>query len=396
MRLLIIEPESHGHRGHYLRWLVQAAHRKQWDVVIATTKNASSHPILSKLSSEFENADTHFMQDSARRQDVHPQFWQLVRNDIASWRSFKQTVDEIRAKGSIDAIVLPYAEYCFFSLSIFGDPFRGIPWCAISMRLSLAQIDSTVNSAMPRKWRFAARILRRSNLRALFVINPSVSDVPQAWYSPSMRARLRYLPDPGEDSGVVSRQEARISLNLADGAVAILVYGWIDGRKGADALVRTLAREPKLDEYVVILAGEQSASMSDLLRSEPFAQFQQQKRLIVLNRFISDTEQSALFAAADIAWLGYRGHLFMSGVLVLAGRAGLPVIGTRDGEIGRLVETHQLGAVAAIEQPSDIARALWRLRDATMRHEMGQRARSVFAAHSVENFGDTVLAAFDS
>jgi hypothetical protein len=27
---------------------------------------------------------------------------------------------------------------------------------------------------------------------------------------------------------------------------------------------------------------------------------------------------------------------------------------------------------------------------------MGQRARHVFAAHSVENFGDAVLAAFDS
>jgi len=396
MRLLIVEPESHGHRGHYVRWLVVAAHRKQWDVVIATTKAASSHPIVRTLPSEFGNVAIHLMRDAAKRQDVHPTFWQLVRNDIASWRSFKQTVDEIRSTGPIDAVVLPYAEYCFFSLAIFGEPFWGIPWCAISMRLSLAQLGSVVNSSMPRKWRFAGRILRQPSLRALFVINPSVGDVPQTWYSPRVRARLRYLPDPGEDSGFVSRQEARVSLNLADTAVAILVYGWIDGRKGADALLQTLALEPELDEYVVILAGEQSTNTRDLLRSEPYARFREEKRLIVLDRFISETEQSAVFAAADIAWLGYRSHLFMSGVLVLAGRAGLPVIGTREGEIGRLVETHQLGAVAAIGQLSDIARALRRMRDATMRYEMGQRARRVFAAHSVDNFGDTVLATFDS
>jgi hypothetical protein len=101
-----------------------------------------------------------------------------------------------------------------------------------------------------------------------------------------------------------------------------------------------------------------------------------------------------LFAAADVVWVGYRKHIYMSGVLVLAGRAGLPVVGTIEGEIGQLIMKHGLGSAARIDRPAEVATALRAMLDPSIRAEMGERAKRFFAQHTVENFGTRVLSAF--
>jgi len=118
------------------------------------------------------------------------------------------------------------------------------------------------------------------------------------------------------------------------------------------------------------------------------------KRLIVIDRFLTDADRNMLFTAADIAWLGYRNHIHMSGVLVLAGMAGIPILGTPEGEIGRLIAQFDLGIPARIDHPVEVAMGLRAMLDSRQRHEMGQRARAAFASHTVENFGAEVVAAF--
>jgi glycosyltransferase involved in cell wall biosynthesis len=296
----------------------------------------------------------------------------------------------------LDLILLPYVDYCFYALALLGTPFRGIPWCGISMRLSIDRTGSAASASMPWKWRMARRILGDSNLKALFVINPSVKDVPQSWYTPKLRSRLRYLPDPAEHAGGSSRHESRIAFGIADTTVTILVFGSIDERKGIDALMGSLATERDLDDYTVILAGKQSESMRAQMYAPVYAQLRSQNRLIVIDRFVSDMEQGDLFAAADVVWVGYRNHIYMSGVLVLAGRAAVPVIGTSGGEIGKLIEEHGIGVAARIDRPTEVTRALRTLRGKGIRETMGRRAQLFFAGHTVENFGTSVLNGFDS
>jgi glycosyltransferase involved in cell wall biosynthesis len=264
------------------------------------------------------------------------------------------------------------------------------------MRLAVTRADVGHRSSLPLKWRMAKRILSESNLKALFVINPSVNDVPSSWYSPDRLARLRYLPDPAGHTVIGSKSNSRATMGLPSTAVVVLVFGSIDERKGIESLIGTLTAESDLEEYVVVVAGSQTAEMRKQMRESPYIELQARNRLIVLDRFLNDTEQGTLFTAADIVWVGYRSHIYMSGVMVLAGRAGLPVIGTVDGEIGRLITKHGLGAVAKIDEPAEVARALRVLRDRTARAEMGNRAQLTFASHTVENFGTSILAAFDT
>ena len=127
-----------------------------------------------------------------------------------------------------------------------------------------------------------------------------------------------------------------------------------------------------------------------------YARLHAEKRLIVLDRFVSAAELGSLMAASDVVWVGYRNHVYMSGVLVLAGRAGLPVVGTAEGEIGRLITRHALGTVARIDHRTEVANALRELLDGATRMEMGRRAEIAFENHTVENFGARILSAFDS
>ena len=112
---------------------------------------------------------------------------------------------------------------------------------------------------------------------------------------------------------------------------------------------------------MVILAGGQSESVRQLpaqlrLRAEG--------RLLALDHYLDEIEQARVFSATDLVWVGYRNHRYMSGVLVLAGAAGVPAVGTVLGEIGRLIGGHGLGAVAMDDSPREIARALGTMLDA--------------------------------
>jgi glycosyltransferase involved in cell wall biosynthesis len=394
MRVLILEPHASGHHASYLRWLVQAARRIDWQVVIATTEGAISHAALATIASEFGDVEIHLIREFAITIGMGARSLALIRRQLNYWRMFKRAVCEVQASSPVDFIILPYVDYCFFALAILGAPFKGTPWCGISMRLAVTDSQIMAPESLPWKWRLAKCLLGSANLKALFVINPSVSDVPANWFSVRESSKLRYLPDPAECDIPASRSEARATLGIASNRVAILIFGSIDQRKGVESLIAVLGSRADLGEYVVILAGEQTPHIRSQLASPGCARLRTEGRIIVLDRFISDVELGSLLAASDVVWVGYQGHVYMSGVLVLAGKAGLPVIGTDIGEIGRLIRRHSLGLVAKIHRPDEVALALRRMLEAALREEMGRRSKAAFADHSIEVFGARVMAAY--
>jgi glycosyltransferase involved in cell wall biosynthesis len=395
MRVLILEPHASGHHASYLRWLVQAAAAKRWSVVIASTRSALSHPSLATLASDFGDVRTHLIADFPVDDGRVVRAHRLLRREFVYWKAFNRAAAVVRGNVPIDAVILPYVDYCFYALAILGSPFGELPWCAISMRLQVAQDAANGRPPMSMKWRLAKRILASPTLKMLFVINPSVEHVPPNWFSSAIRSKLRYLPDPA-DAIAGTRAESRAALGIADEQVAILVFGSIDERKGIDSLLTSLAPQNDLDSYVVILAGRQSANVRDQVQAAACAELLSRKRLIVIDRFLTSFEQNRVFAAADVVWVGYRNHVYMSGVMVLAGNAGVPVLGTPEGEIGRLIAKYDLGITARLDRPAEITSALRALLDAHKRAEMGEKAQSAFASHTVENFGAKVTAAFDS
>lgn len=320
----------------------------------------------------------------------------LLRRELGYWRLFRKVAREVNAAATIDAVILPYIDYCYYACGVLGVPLSGRPWCAISMRLSVERHGEREKARRPWKWLISQRMLADRTCKSLFVINPSVRHMPSGWFSAERALKIRYLPDPAELPVTSVRSEARDALGLPERALAILVFGSIDERKGVDLLLAALTSTGDLKDCVVILAGSQSEGVRTLLDTPGTLELRAQGRLLAFDRYIDQAEQARVFAASDVVWVGYRNHAHMSGVLVLAGKAGLPALGTAQGEIGQLIGENALGAVAPGDRPDDIAAALQSLLDENARSEAGRRIAEFFQDHTIENFGNTVLSAFES
>jgi len=394
VRVLVVEPHASGHHASYLRWIVDGIVDRGWTAVVATTAEALRHPVLHHLEASPGSVEIHLIADDLSHEGPGGRARILLR-EWRYWRLFRRTVTQVSAKAPLTGVILPYLDYLFFASSLLGDPCVAVPWCGISMRLSLLEPVHPAKR-MPWKWRLAGRVLSQQSCRALFVINPSVQDVPADWYGPAQQQKLRYLPDPAEPGPAVDRDAARASLGIAPEAIAILVYGSIDERKGLDALVARLESDQSLRRYTLVVAGRQSTDMRRRLAGQFCGALRAQGRLRVLDHLLDEAEQAMVFAAADVAWLGYAGHLHMSGVLVLAGRAGLPVIACAGGEIGRMVRRHAIGTAVSLDDPAALSAALSSMLDGESRAEYGARAKEAFSQHRPDNFQAAILGALSA
>lgn len=376
-RILVLEPHSPGHHATYLRWVVEAIVERGWVAVVATTYKALEHPLLRGLAHAGERVELHIIDADLPLGAVHGRF-QMVRRELMYWRGMRAVVRTERARADVSAVVLPYLDYCFFACCALGVPYGGLPWHMISMRLS-AVAETT---RMPWRWRLARRLLSAPSVRTLFAISPSVQTLPSTWLTGAMAAKLRYLPDPAEHRTGLDRAAARSRLGLTPDQLAMLVFGSIDERKGMGRLAAALANDARLARYVLIIAGAQTPELRGARASGALAELRGQRRLIELDRTLDDAEQTLVFAAADVAWLGYERHTFMSGVLVLAGHSSLPVVATDFGETGAFVRRHGMGLLVEANGTESVRDALLALTDVAVRRELGSRSKAAVEEHT--------------
>jgi len=396
MRILILEPYLSGHHAAYLRWLLEATSRRGWATVLATSSAPEEQSVLRNVLTDFNHVELHLIERQSNHQRVARGVWSLLARDLQFRKMFRIATKRAGISRKIDGVLLPYLDYCFYSISMFGVPFGRIPWCAISMRLAVPREASEHRSLMRCKWRLAMRVLRDEQLRALFVINPSVARLPTAWCPPDLRRKLAYLPDPARLEGNGDREGFRGNLGITPGALAILVLGAIDERKGVDVLINCLAADATLNAFSVVIAGRVAEGVRCYLNSPAALALSARRRLFVIDRFLEEKELTHCLYGADAVWLGYTKHPYMSGVLVLAGMAGLPVVGTDAGEIGHCIDSYKVGVTVDLKSSAALAAGLRRLLDGDTRRHMGSEGQTAFASHTVENFGDVVLDAFAS
>jgi hypothetical protein len=392
VRILVVDPHSPGHHATYLRWIVEAIGECGWTAVVATTANALEHPLLRDLASR-KGVEVRII-DAALPVAGSNGRLEIIRCELAYWRIMRRIVLAEQTRGSLTAVVLPYLDYCFFACGVLGPPCRTVPWHTISMRLSAVNGENA--SGVPWRWRLARRLLSAASLRTLFTINPSVRALPSTWLTSTMAAKLKYLPDPAEYRDGLQRTAARARLDLEPDRLAVLVFGSIDERKGLGRLAAALAADERLARSVLVVAGAQTPQIRAAMTAGPPAQLRSQRRLIVLDRTLDDAEQALVFAAADVVWLGYERHAFMSGVLVLAGRAALPVVATRFGEVGAFVEHSAMGLSINPGGSDEVCAALLMLMDEALRRDLGERAHAALAEHTPERFKQGLVEAIEA
>jgi glycosyltransferase involved in cell wall biosynthesis len=202
-----------------------------------------------------------------------------------------------------------------------------------------------------------------------------------------------FLPDPWDGAFLYDQAEARQKLGIPPNRFVFLCFGIGDRRKGLHLAVRALMETP-VDPRLYLLCAGGHAPDTDTSRG--LEALKEQGRAAVLDRYVSDSEQSLCFCASDVVLLPYIEHFGSSGVLSLAAAAERMVIASDEGLLARRIKEHNLGWVF----PSGDALALKTcMRDALLLRS-NERAQFQQAAHryaqtcSREAFRKALLAPF--
>lgn len=388
--ILVIEPHCEGHHMHYARWIVSEAVSCGHDVSFATSPYCLKHPGYAKLREECgERVEISTLPLREKKPDPR-RMVDLIRQDLHYYRVFSDCYRRLSQDRSLDYVFLPY-DYCLYTTAILGSGFGGTPWGGIILRptFHLREMGMRAPGARLRRAKtgMLLRLLRKDRtLRAAYAFDESLIGYVLA-RAPDLIKRLRFLPEPVELDGFHSRESARRALGIPQDAIVALVYGVLDPTKGIDALLNASARREFPEEVSLLLAGPQNDAVRELLDCAQASKLRENGRLHEHDRFLHGNDEHAVFKAADLVWIGYRGQYVASAVSLQAAKAGLPIVACEEGLIGWMAKNYGLGIVVDVSDTQAVAGAISALaRDRKLTVELRENGHRLAARHSVQNF----------
>lgn len=362
MKVLMIEPHSSGHHGPYLEWMAAGLAERGFGITIATIPESIEHPSFQSLAQSNKEIQIVPVSGLSHETTSH-RLSGLMARELSYWRFFKKCYKDLSANVKPDVVFLPYLDYCLYAIGLLGSPFEDRPWVGLAMRPSFHYEEMGVVAPRPAlanfKKKLFFRMLRNRYLRSLLTIDEPLADY--LLNHAKSDDKVTFFPEPVGWTDLPNRTEARKEFGLPPERKLILVYGAITERKGVVELLRAVASPEFPDSVDVLLAGKLSTKIQNLLNEPWAAALTGRGRLVCLNRFIENSEEPSLFAAADIVWLGYQKHYSSSGVLTQAGAAGRQVIACTEGVIGWQTKRHALGAIVPSTDSQHVAAAIHEL-----------------------------------
>lgn len=399
MNILIIEPVVTGHHLQYLRWIVKALHSGGHQVQFATFRENLSNPAVQEILSLRPGIRSVIAQPSRPFGTSNGNPFQMAGHMIVFRHLLGQLYREARRQCAVDLVLLPYLDYCTYSLAVMGSPFDDTPWSGIVMRPAFHYAPMGIKAPRTRmnfvKDRLFRRLLYDRHLHVLYTIDKPLEEYIARTAS-HRASRLVYIPDATDTTRCVNRQEARTRLGIPQNASVLLVYGSLSPRKGIDVLLEAMMHPEYPSEGHLLLAGLQTSEVEELLRSPSALRIKARERMHELNKYHSTDESDVVFSASDAVWLGYRHHYQMSGVLAQAGITGLPVIACDEGLIGWSTARYQSGIVVSLSHVDAIVGAVRELfENPTRAEQLGTNGKLAYASHTCEKVAQTFLHAIE-
>ena len=310
-----------------------------------------------------------------------------LARQFAHTRLLQSAVRAVEKRDVVDHVFIPFVDdYCLFPFATIRRPFGAIPWSGIAVRprFHLAKAGAQVpprRADRVEQWAYRG-LLRSPTMQTLFCIDPC--------FAPAMGdPRVVTVDDPAD---IADHAGNGAWLPVADDAVVLLAYGYIDHRKAIGRLLKIVA-DPRMPKSLVLaLVGIQDAGMQPVLRGPVAEGLRAEGRLIETVRHVTEAEEASAFMRADIIWGYYPGSYCSSGAMVRAGQMGRPLMAGREGLVGYLTHAHGFGLTAGEHDDEAVLRQLARLATTpNLRHELGEAGRRHFADATGAAFGDRII-----
>lgn len=389
-QLSIIEPLCGGHHGTYLSWLVQGALESGFNPEIVTTQKCID-------SEDFRlNIDSFINCRTVGALDLSPdKIPKLIGQFVVRQRAARWLARAIDSIGQDSEVLLPYLDMFTYQIATNYRLLSSHAWSGISMSAKFHHSECLLNKNPSQRDKLEkylfVRLLLHPKLRSVFCLDPLLPDYLSRSH-PNVVTKLIYLPDPANTHQIHSKIVARQKLGIPADRFMILCYGNLDPRKGLRELAEATMQPLFPANTIVVLAGVVTKATRDLMGSGMFAASLHSKKIIVDDRFMTHDEESVLFSAADLTWLGYTNFYQMSGVFARSLAYEVPVLGTTAGLIGWHIKHTGAGFTLSNISPIEIAETISRLsQDSTLMETARFKTLTAKQLFSTANAKDIVF-----
>ena len=392
MRLLIVEPDAEGHHlVLYTRLLMREAVSRGWTVTLLTTQASLKHAAFDVISADHGGELRTIVMPEVDRSNSGSIALFLSQSKL--WKALAKVCAANNRFAEFDLIYCINLDYFEKALSLRGSPFGGRPFAGMLMnpKFHRAPMGLGPPSRADFLYRFLSkRLLAIDGLKRLMVVDRPFRDFCQQQRF-AHEEKICLVADVGEIPQVENPDSARESLGIKPGGFVILLYGSLSPRKGVEQLLRAV-QAPGQPDVVALVAGKPDVNIQTLFSSPWCRTMQESGQLVIRAGFQDDESEAKVFAAADLAWLGYVGGAYgSSGVLYQAGSAGLPVISMAEGLVGWTVKKHRLGIALNVSDVPAVVNAIQSLRDdESMLREFGENGRHLAKSHTGAAFANTI------
>ena len=323
--MLIIEPTFLGHHYIYLENIIEQAFLKNLSVIIVTQDDKEGELIKKNILNKFINPPIVVLFGKMPKLNS-VNIFTLFIHEIKVRAYYKLIFKNLKKHHKIDKVFLPYLDDLAFSLSLFGSPFSDTPYSGITMRQQF-HLESTFISKFSSlilviKRRLFIRLLKNSNLKYIYIIDPKLKEYIDFSYN-HISHKIKYFGDPVNDLKLIQKNISRKLLNIPKDNLVVLLFGYLDLRKGLDKLINWSTENNKISPITILLIGTQNHEVKNILNlfilKSPI-------QIIIKDEFVPENLEGLFFSATDIVWVAYPNFLLMSSVLIKAAQAETNVL----------------------------------------------------------------------
>lgn len=241
---------------------------------------------------------------------------------------------------------------------------------------------------------FLVRRFLASSKRGLLSMDPFAAE---HLLQRSPHSRIHHVPEPAPGNPASESEVAQLrhALGLDPSRHSFLLFGALSARRGLHEVLAAFSSLPDetLAKASLLLVGPIAEPDEARSRAALLALSSRPLQLIRVVDRIPHSRALAYFQLADVVLVTHRNHVGSSGNLVLAAAAARPVIATRFGLIGALVDQNQLGLRLDPSSIRAMASAITRLVQKDELPTFSPSSALAFAASNTpRSFADAVLA----
>ncbi|TAH07771.1 MAG: glycosyltransferase [Runella slithyformis] len=212
-----------------------------------------------------------------------------------------------------------------------------------------------------RKYQQVKWMLQNPNLKEVFFLNDQ-DGVTQ--YNERFGGFFAYLPDPIDQNLTVeaSVETLKIKYQVPNERLIFLIYGHLSARKNIPNIMASLGgfSKERRSKISILVCGEPEKGYEQTLHAsiDEAKKLHPEVAIVTHFQFFDPVLTNEVFKLADVVLVPYIHFFSSSNILGLAAKYHKPLIASKLGIMGQLVQQYQLGQIINPESQAEIKQAM--------------------------------------